>query len=369
MEKSLLAGLLQGFGASLQQNQQNKREQEMLDMQKEAFKRKQKADEAEYDLMLKKQGLIEQILGQSGQQQGAFTPGQTEAQQPGIADKMAGLQMDGISPMQAVALKEATGMDFPKAIQMGQDVDEFNAIQDYRGKLLDYRDREMVPVTITNQDGSQSIIMRPKYAQSALQQPEQFIQTKPQIGDMPISEQNIPLWVHPDTLEPAPYGITPNEAKNSGFVRIDSNTKTKINDFRALDPLLNNIENLMEKVFPKEEGALGRVVGGPKRTFGAITQIDPDAKLLKSTIDGTMSALIRMFEKGTLTDQDIKRAKALMIELSDSGDVAWNKINNLRNFIRDVQGSFISGGGEKQPKRKQKGKPKTAAEYLQQKGF
>ncbi len=120
--------------------------------------------------------------------------------------------------------------------------------------------------------------------------------------------------------------------------------------------LVNQIEDLMEGVIPKQEkGLLGRV-GGIKRWIGANLQTNPDAARLQKLLQGTQAALVRMFEKGTLTDKDIQRAKKLNIDLLDLGSLSWKHLDMLKGFISELQRSFLvgvdrlpMGGGIKTP--------------------
>jgi hypothetical protein len=253
-------------------------------------------------------------------------------------------------PMIGAALKKLTGIDFLGAMgeerragtaqwKKGMDIQNFNL------KL-----QERLPgVNITTPEGTTTIFPS-KYG---TQEPLKFA-TKPSAGEMPIKEASLPLWIHPEDLGNPQFGMTPAQASKNGFKRISAGNLTKINDFRGIVVLLNKMEDLMGNVFPAEGGATERITGGIPRSIGAALQTNPDAALLKNIIDGTLAALIRMYEKGTLTDKDIARARQLTISLTDSSDLAWKQLSELKDFVNTTMKSFLTGVGSKNTKTKKK---------------
>jgi len=190
-----------------------------------------------------------------------------------------------------------------------------------------------------------------------VQTPTPMMQTKPDIGNLPISEQNIPLWIHPETLQSPQFGVTPNQAEKQGFKRISTNDRTKINDLRGVRSVIARIRELTEKVFPKTETPLGRIAGGAKRTLGALAQVDLNARTLRDMLEATLAPLIRALgEKGTLATEDVTRARGFVFDLDDRADLVWDKLQNMENLFSEIQKSTIAGTYKPQ-KEAGKGKP------------
>jgi len=206
------------------------------------------------------------------------------------------------------------------------------------------------PVTVTNPDGSTSTIMMPQFP--GVGGVGSAIQTKPGAKSLPIMEQNLPLWRHKDTLDSPPPGMSPNKATAQGYKRLNTGQVEAIQNFAQVENILNTIDDLMEKVFPEDESALGRLVGGPKRTLSALAQTNTDAAMLMRLINGTLAPIVRsMGEKGNLSDTDIKRAAKLFPNLMDRGDVAWGMLEELRGIISKNKKVKFGGMGLKVSKK------------------
>ena len=190
-------------------------------------------------------------------------------------------------------------------------------------------------VEVMNPDGSKSVKLVPKIGLRG------EIQTTPRQTEQPIAEQNLPLWIN-DKLQTPPVGTTPKQALEGGFKRVTAPQKTTIQSVGSVEEILGQIEGLMEKVFPEDEGALGRIAGGLQRKAGAVSQADPDAAQLDSLVNGTLAPIIRSLgEKGALANEDVARARKLMPELTDSGKVAWRKLNSLKKLFEKVKSNAM----------------------------
>jgi hypothetical protein len=170
--------------------------------------------------------------------------------------------------------------------------------------------------------------------------------------DLPIKEDDIPMWINPKTMTSPQVGVTPKQAEAQGYKRMTSQGREKVDALKGVGNVLDNIESLMSKVFgPSDEAGqkgwmIERGFGGTNRALTAWTQSNPDAAELKSRIDGTLAPLIRAAgEKGALSDTDIKRAISLMPNLRDTPEVAWRKMVGLRSLFNEIQQNTISGGG------------------------
>jgi hypothetical protein len=176
-----------------------------------------------------------------------------------------------------------------------------------------------------------------------LPQAGQGIQTKLSVKDMPIAEGNLPLWRHPDTLAPAQVGMTPNQAKAQGYKRVTTGQLESIMSFAQVEEILGSIETLMKKVFPEQEGPVGRIIGGPKRKLSALAQTNPDAATLERLINGTLAP-------------------------TDSGDVAWNMLKELKSMIAKNKQAKLGGVFKQKKKAPIKLTEEKAIEFLKQAG-
>ena len=205
----------------------------------------------------------------------------------------------------------------------------------------------------TNEQGETEKVLIPKYTgqkEGGLSFGSS-IKTSPSLKSMPIAEQNIPLWRHKKNLDSPPMGITPKEAEAKGYKRLSTAQVDAVQNFGQVENILATIEGLMEKVFPKEESALGRMIGAPKRKLSAIAQTDPDAAMLMRLINGTLAPIVRsMGEKGNLSDTDIKRAAKLFPDLMDRGPVAWGMLTELKGIIERNKQTKLGGMGLEVPK-------------------
>lgn len=186
--------------------------------------------------------------------------------------------------------------------------------------------------------------------QKGLGTPRGAIQTAPSPSDLPIKEDDLVSWRHPDTLVPPPLGVTPKQAEAQGYRRLSTQATANIDAIKSIDPILQRVKELATKVFGPSDmsgkkSAIGqRTIGAGLRTIGAYTQLDPDAAELMSVINGTLAPTVRgLGEKGNLSDTDIKRAQGLFPSMTDTPDVAWRKLNGLIGVFGEIQKRQITG--------------------------
>jgi hypothetical protein len=100
-----------------------------------------------------------------------------------------------------------------------------------------------------------------------------------------------------------------------------------------------------------------------------LAQTNPDAATLERLINGTLAPIVRsMGEKGNLSDTDIKRAKFLFPQLTDSGDVAWNMLKELKSMISKNKQAKLGGVFKQKKKAPIKLTEEKAIEFLKQAG-
>lgn len=161
-------------------------------------------------------------------------------------------------------------------------------------------------------------------------------------ADTPMTDTDAPMYIHPETLESPPVGMTPRQANEMGFKRLTTNARNQIDAFKGVIAVANNIEELMKDVFPPAGGALD--LGRANRKIGAILQTNPKAAEFDNLVNATLAPFIRALgEKGTLADNDVARAKNMMPQLTDSPDVAWRNLRRLKKLFTEIQQSMISG--------------------------
>ncbi|RPI49104.1 MAG: hypothetical protein EHM49_10470 [Deltaproteobacteria bacterium] len=227
----------------------------------------------------------------------------------------------------------------------------YKEARDEKGNLIPEKNvydipQEMMSANIELPGGAKGLSVFPKYRGSGMGAggPGQFIQTAPPEIQKPIKEDDIPLWVHPDTLQSPTPGTSAEEATRQGFKRVTTNAKTQIDSIKGMSEVLSKLGELMMNVFPSKGGIEERIIGGPSRWIGAKAQTSPLATEFDAFTNGTLAPIIRSLgEKGTLADSDIKRAIALMPRLTDSAEVAWGKYKNLIRLFEEIQRSAVQG--------------------------
>ena len=120
----------------------------------------------------------------------------------------------------------------------------------------------------------------------------------------------------------------------------------------------------MEEIFPRDEGPIERIPGAISRKGGAVSQIHPKAAEYEKFLSGTLAPMIRALgEKGALANEDVARALNMFPKLTDSGQVAWSAINNIKSLI---SGSKKSRLGDIAPDTKPLTLPPQAAKQLKE---
>ena len=217
---------------------------------------------------------------------------------------------------------------------------------EYRWELSQPAPPELATETIKTPTGAEAVMLYDKlrgFRPGGATLP-QIMPTAPGTMELPIKTTEMPLWVHPETLESPPPGMSPDEAAKLGYRKVSTEAKKRIDAAKGMREVLVKLGELMRQVFPPSGGVRERIKGAPSRMLGAKTQYNPQAAQLESFINGTVAPIIRSFgEKGNLSETDVKRAINLMPKITDSADVAWGKFNNLIELIDNIQRSAIAG--------------------------
>jgi hypothetical protein len=196
------------------------------------------------------------------------------------------------------------------------------------------------------------------------------IKGKLPVKNRPISEDDLPNWVHKQTFGGPDSIQTPAELERAGFKRVSSETKKGIEALKSTENVLAEISALMAEVFPATGGATERIGGGIGRGLGALLQTHPKAAQLDSLIKGTLAPIIRALgEKGTLANQDVERAIKLLPGLLDSADVAWGKINQIKKIFAKGKASLMEGSAPSLNLESERRPGETPEQYLNRRGL
>lgn len=138
-----------------------------------------------------------------------------------------------------------------------------------------------------------------------------------------------------------PYGTTKQQAAGLGRVPLTAATRTMQEQAGTTQLILGKLEDLSKKVHTAK-GPVGRILSAPGSIAAEKLQTNPDVVLYNSTANGVLANFARVFgERGTLTDQDISRAKAnipVLYPIPDTQEVARLKLKQLRELTDQIAG-------------------------------
>jgi hypothetical protein len=159
-----------------------------------------------------------------------------------------------------------------------------------------------------------------------------------------IPSNDLPLWVNPRTFEQAPSGMTPAQARNAGYTKLNTSERDNLDGLKSAIAIVDEIKTLMPKVFPKDETSPyspNRLL----RPLGAASQTNPDATRLFNLVNGMLVPVIRTIgAKGRLPREAITRATGLMLKSTDSARVAYDTMDETYKMLGIIQASTFAGG-------------------------
>ena len=136
-----------------------------------------------------------------------------------------------------------------------------------------------------------------------------------------------------------PYGTTHGQA--TGAVSLTAAQRTKMDAQASVLALVDKLEKdigLSGATAPTDP--VGRLWQTPYRLYEIYGQGNPKLAALHTRMEGTLALIVRSLgEVGTLTDQDIERARKLQPVLGpipDTDAVIQEKISGLRDLVREV---------------------------------
>jgi len=367
----LVSGIIKGIAQGRKEKSERERQAPMLKLKSEEMKLQLQEAKNKQSLMNMLMKNLPQGGGQPQQQQeppqpdptqfgNSFAPDgvpdqnigppQPEQPQPGVADQIAGQQM---SPTMLALLKQATGVDMVPGLSLEQrreankrlerQGDERIALTTQQNKFnRNYKDKTFARGNTEGsykevwnpEQGRMDKVWVPKYKGGVTVGGRPALSGKPNEREVKIPSADLQKWVNPKNFGAAKLGMTPLEAEASGYIKVTGEQQKAVGDFQSVFNLLDQIEVLMDEVFPQTEDLGGRIAGGTKRKVGSILQTNPSAAKLDKLIKGSMAKIIRaMGEKGTLSDGDVKRALNLFPLLTDDADVARGMFSSLKGLF------------------------------------
>lgn len=157
------------------------------------------------------------------------------------------------------------------------------------------------------------------------------------ITDFPQkSRDKIAKWVSDhqiDLLPPKARDTVNTLNAATGIIKRVKNLSAELNTFSMKDKSgkTKGISGSFERL---REGAVKKV--------GGLTQTNERAAIFNATREGFLATMARAAgERGTLTDQDIARARSLFPSLLDSKEVAADKITQLEDFVKELRNRAI----------------------------
>lgn len=164
-------------------------------------------------------------------------------------------------------------------------------------------------------------------------------------GDSPLDEL-IPISSIDDVRmpdgNPVPIGTTFRQANQAGAQVLSSDEQKALSNAESARAILNELEQLAtgeEGIFSSvEPGFLNRVSAALDFGLQTLTQEDPRVSRFRDLSRGSISRFVRTLgERGALAEGDVNRALGLVpriFPLPDTGQVAKDKINDLRSIIK-----------------------------------
>lgn len=184
--------------------------------------------------------------------------------------------------------------------------------------------------------------------------------------DEPIPITNLDSIMLPGN-KPAPLGMTFRQAQAAGATVVSTADKATMQQAESAMAILDELEALAvgpDGIFTNiDSGAANRGAAALDFAMEAITQDDPRVARFKDLSHGTVAAFVKMMgEKGALAEGDVSRALGLLpriFPIPDTGEVAEDKIKDLRGIISRGARNLNSGTQAEQTNRRFRFNPAT----------
>jgi hypothetical protein len=113
-------------------------------------------------------------------------------------------------------------------------------------------------------------------------------------------------------------------------------TSEQITKLQSTLQITKQIKDLLDKIGLAETPAAA-IIRGAELEVAARSKTNPDAAAFKSLVEGTLSFLIKSLgEAGTLSTQDVARARQLIPSFYDTKESAKRKLDELETLINNI---------------------------------
>lgn len=144
------------------------------------------------------------------------------------------------------------------------------------------------------------------------------------------------------TMDFAKVAAEFEKAEGNGGVKVSAAQQKDLTKLGAAENIINQIESGLSSAGLSTSGPQARI-SGITRELGQATGFDEQARIFKSQREGYLSALAKSLgEVGSLSDQDVARARELVPSLGDTQAEAAEKIRRLRMLISDNKQTILS---------------------------
>jgi len=207
---------------------------------------------------------------------------------------------------------------------------------------------------INPQTGEKFSVPRPTYpgAQGqggGLGQPSQAvqggdnrIQTGRSKGQQPITPQDSPFVIHPETYDRAkPNDKSWDWYNEQGYIKVAPTQIEKVQKLESVQKIIAEVEKLMDKNIPRDErGAAGRL-GAVSRAIESktqFTQTGVELAVMKDYIDGNKAQVAKALgEVGNLSEQEQQAVISLFGDLKDVGSKHWMQFDLLKKTFDNAK--------------------------------
>lgn len=221
------------------------------------------------------------------------------------------------------------------------------------------------------EEGNQYIYFNPKSGQTSQVAADGFIKVKSDTAAREATRyaleelkradsegDNRMLSVYEAKSLGLPMGATVNDAK--GVLPISQADRNKIDELEAAQVLINDIKSASQDVNVFDAGKFGfeGLVNGLDNYAGAVLKTNPKAARLQAKVAALANLARSLGEKGTLTDDDIKRVAGSTPSLRDPKNIAEIKLSDLEKIFQEKRSLLynrfstpvsVGGGGSVTP--------------------
>ena len=188
------------------------------------------------------------------------------------------------------------------------------------------------------------------------------MQASPGSKNLPIKEDDMPFWIHKDTLTSPWEQDTPENLKAAGYKRVSPDQRKIVDARNNLFATIQNVKEKVDEVWGTDDRSLlaDRTTGAIGRLAAAHTQSNPAAAVYMSQIYPVAVEAVRAFgEVGNISGPEQAGAKETIPKLTDSRETALAKIGNLEKWANSKLQTLLYGREAAGPSGSTQGKTQT----------